>query len=111
MEVLLSTGMTIIIEEWYFFWSIKPHSPVEVHQYIGGIYCLHLQDNPSKKPLRSKQQALLVAGFLQEAELGSIELDGITSQKVVLFIVTDVENLRSSHNYCLCVDTGICHKS
>jgi hypothetical protein len=66
--------MTMIIEELYHL-ECKTYNPVEVHQHISVIYCIHIQDQR-----KSKQETIMK----QAASSASTELHDITSQQVVM---------------------------
>jgi hypothetical protein len=99
LKVLLSAGITIIIEEFYLLECKALQSSISPSVYWWNI----LPSCSRSNTIQARNQ--------QEAELGSVELDGITSQKVSTLNSHRCENLRSSHSYCLCVETNIGHKS
>jgi hypothetical protein len=63
-------------------WDVASGSLLEVHWPFGGMYCFHLQGSRIKRKMEIVYSSKMLVNF--------IGLHSLTSQKIVLLIITTV---------------------
>jgi hypothetical protein len=82
------------------FWDITPCSPLIVNRRFGGLYRFHLQGRKIRQDTRALLAPYFRAGFFVglffdhedggDISLRNPKLHGVTTQKIILFILTAV---------------------